>query len=294
MQVHAPVTQTTEAMVSVRGIDVEVLSFGPSSPFSGIFEGDERDVISLSLASPLTQPNGTYLGTENTPGKWNRVGKVSFCPAGSRLLVSALEVVPYRILRVCCRPEFVTDTIGSARDWASARLLAALDLRSPILRRDLLRIAQEVNGSMWSRKELIENMVRITLIEMMRALDETQPPHTDMQRDALAPWQMRRIREYADSLIDHAPSINELAQACELSSRHLMRAFKSSTGRTLGDYLKEVRMLKAKNLLADTHMPLKKIAGRLGYSSPSTFCVAFGKAVGMTPKQYRSQQHGPP
>ncbi|MBB6255376.1 helix-turn-helix domain-containing protein [Nitrospirillum iridis] len=42
----------------------------------------------------------------------------------------------------------------------------------------------------------------------------------------------------------------------------------------------------AKSLLCDTDLTLKEITHRLGYTGPSSFCVAFGRAIGMTPKQY--------
>ena len=104
---------------------------------------------------------------------------------------------------------------------------------------------------------------------------------------------MRRITNYVEGMIDHFPAIDELARICEIGRRHLTRAFKATTGRTIGEYVTEVRMTKAKSLLADTDLSQKEIAYRLGFSGPSSFCVAFGKVEGMTPKQFRSEHKRP-
>lgn len=286
---HAPVTRTVETALSVRGIDVELVAFSQPEPFTGVFEGDERDALSLSLTPLVTRSRGAYLDADGQPGQWNQVGDVNFCPAGCRLLVSAPEVVSFRSLRVCYRPGIVAGTIGPTGHWSPAQLLAALDVQSPAVKRDLFRIVKEVSESGRFREELIASVARVVLVEMARVIGETPAPRVRAQHSALAPWQVRRIRDYVEGMIDHAPSIDELARVCEIGSRHLMRAFKSTTGRTLGEYIGEVRMTKARSLLADTSLAQKEIASRLGYSGPSTFCAAFGKAVGMTPKQFRDR-----
>jgi AraC family transcriptional regulator len=52
-------------------------------------------------------------------------------------------------------------------------------------------------------------------------------------------------------------------------------------------YVAEVRMTKARSLLAETSLSQKEIAYRLGFAGPSSFCAALGKAAGMTPNRYR-------
>src|SRR5690606_39070084 len=103
----------------------------------------------------------------------------------------------------------------------------------------------------------------------------------------LATWQLRRITDYVEGQVEATPTVDQLARLCHLSPRHLGRAFKDSTGQTLGDYVKGVRLIKAQRLLRDTDLSQKEIAHRLGFSSPSSFSVAFGKATGFTPRQFR-------
>lgn len=63
--------------------------------------------------------------------------------------------------------------------------------------------------------------------------------------------------------------------------------FKEKTGKTFIEYLTEVRMDKAKELLANSDLMLYAIAEKVGYENPAYFTTAFKKNNGMNPKEYR-------
>ena len=113
------------------------------------------------------------------------------------------------------------------------------------------------------------------------------PP--EPRRGGLAPWQLRRLREALSELDGPAPGLVELAHIAGVSPRHLTRAFKQATGRTMGDYVQEVRLDRARDLLAGTDLPLKEIASKLGFASLASFSTAFRRAAGETPTGYRRQ-----
>jgi AraC-like DNA-binding protein len=66
---------------------------------------------------------------------------------------------------------------------------------------------------------------------------------------------------------------------------------KYATGRTPQRYVLERRMARAKQLLAETELPLIAIGPRVGYPDQSYFTALFRKHVGMTPKAYRNVTH---
>ena len=84
-------------------------------------------------------------------------------------------------------------------------------------------------------------------------------------------------------------TVEEIASRCGLSPRHLMRAFKASTGMTVHQYANEVVMKRAMDILRSEDMPLKVLAWQLGYSSASAFSAAFRQAVGCTPSDFRKR-----
>jgi YesN/AraC family two-component response regulator len=56
---------------------------------------------------------------------------------------------------------------------------------------------------------------------------------------------------------------------------------------TFTEYLKQVRMEKAKELLSDPYLPIKQVRAQVGYTHVPSFDRDFKRLVGMTPSEYR-------
>ena len=74
-----------------------------------------------------------------------------------------------------------------------------------------------------------------------------------------------------------------------MTRSYFSQIFKEETGKTFVEYLTEVRMDKAKELLRSTDRMLYEIAEQVGYENPAYFTVAFKKQVGLSPRDYRKQ-----
>ncbi|MNW14569.1 Urease operon transcriptional activator [compost metagenome] len=61
-------------------------------------------------------------------------------------------------------------------------------------------------------------------------------------------------------------------------------------GINFSDYLEDLRMTLAKELLAETELPVFEIAERVGYSSSNTFCRAFKRINGVSTSAFRSSK----
>lgn len=86
----------------------------------------------------------------------------------------------------------------------------------------------------------------------------------------------------------HEPiSVKDLVSVAAMSRRGLHKAFLEHLGRTPGQELQRVRIDRAKRLLAESSHKLEVLAEMCGYQSANSFCVAFKRATGMSPKQYR-------
>ena len=68
---------------------------------------------------------------------------------------------------------------------------------------------------------------------------------------------------------------------------NLSQFFKEKTGRNILDYTTQLRMQKAKNLLADPNLTLKDISQQVGYYNVSSFIRRFKQIQKMTPGDYR-------
>jgi transcriptional regulator GlxA family with amidase domain len=81
----------------------------------------------------------------------------------------------------------------------------------------------------------------------------------------------------------------EIAQSVRLSPSHLRQLFKSETGTPLARYLKQMRLVRARELLETTFLSIKEIVSRVGLHSFNHFISDFKNAHGVTPSQFAAR-----
>ncbi|MGQ0634394.1 MAG: helix-turn-helix domain-containing protein [Planctomycetaceae bacterium] len=93
--------------------------------------------------------------------------------------------------------------------------------------------------------------------------------------------------------IHHRPecgwSVRELADIAGLSRAAFAVRFVDCLGRPPFEYLRDVRMHLACELLRDTERGVKEIAGRVGYATEASFSKAFARWKGVAPGEFRRQ-----
>ena len=98
---------------------------------------------------------------------------------------------------------------------------------------------------------------------------------------------LRRAIEYMDAHLQDALTLDSIGKAISVSPFHFAHLFKQTTGRSPHHYLIELRLERAKSLLVTTEMSVTEIAQCVGYANASHFAVAFHRAVGVPPREYR-------
>lgn len=82
-------------------------------------------------------------------------------------------------------------------------------------------------------------------------------------------------------------NIDTLCRMAHVSHSYLCKVFLKETGKTLKDYLTDIRMQTAVRLLSDSKISIKAIASRVGYADDLNFMKAFKKRYGITTTAYR-------
>ncbi len=103
--------------------------------------------------------------------------------------------------------------------------------------------------------------------------------------------QSARLKPVLDHLSTHYSqriSVEAAAKMCGLNKAQFGRTFKQASGMTLGNYLNQVRMTHAVELLEGTRDTIAEIAFRLGFSDQSHFDRRFRRTFGRTPSQHRA------
>ena len=99
--------------------------------------------------------------------------------------------------------------------------------------------------------------------------------------------QAARLLDEPEAWADDSPSVERLAKRLGVSDRHVRRIFEAQFGVSPVQYLQTRRLLTAKQLLADTDLPMTQIALVSGYLSVRRFNAAFVEHYGLNPTQLR-------
>jgi two-component system response regulator YesN len=99
---------------------------------------------------------------------------------------------------------------------------------------------------------------------------------------------IQQAKEYIDQhYMDAELSLEEVAAQVNLSASHFSVVFSQETCLTYTEYLTNLRIKKAKELLRMTSLRSTDICFQVGYSDPHYFSHVFGKQTGFSPKKFR-------
>jgi AraC-like DNA-binding protein len=84
-----------------------------------------------------------------------------------------------------------------------------------------------------------------------------------------------------------SPSFKDIAETLNLSPSRLRHLIKADVGLSPEQYVKHLRMEKAKELLQSTFLSVKQIMFTVGYADPSHFSRDFKGIYGTSPCNYR-------
>jgi AraC-like DNA-binding protein len=95
-----------------------------------------------------------------------------------------------------------------------------------------------------------------------------------------------KARRYMEARCHEKLACRDIARYAGVDASYLARLFKAETGRTLMEYLNDVRIETAKDLLVQGHANITEVALMAGFRSPSYFAARFRRATGFPPREY--------
>ncbi|MBV9388953.1 MAG: helix-turn-helix transcriptional regulator [Chroococcidiopsidaceae cyanobacterium CP_BM_ER_R8_30] len=100
----------------------------------------------------------------------------------------------------------------------------------------------------------------------------------------LTQQQVTRAIDYMHSHLDQDISLEVLAQIVNISPSHLRRLFKQATGMAPHQYLLNLRVHRAKELLLTRGFSVNEVAAEVGFADQSHLHRHFKRLFGVTPK----------
>jgi len=99
-----------------------------------------------------------------------------------------------------------------------------------------------------------------------------------------------RVMAFFEEDLSASASLDELSSLAGLSLSQFKVLFKKETGKTPGEYLRSLRMEKARALLVNTDYPISIVAEMVGYFDASSFSHRFSSHFGFPPRNLRREQ----
>jgi AraC family transcriptional regulator len=274
--------------MQLPGTVVEVAEYSWEAPTNAVHCYPDH-TLGLALSPLPTRAEACYL-YGNEPKSLKAIGPVSLAVAN----------LPYRIRSlggthrtVSCR--FAQDRFEAitrhGKSWAEPELEMAFDLRCTPIAQTLRRLANELLDPGFASDVLADSYSTAILVELSRYLRVVRTSRIG-PRDGvrLSAYRLRLATEFIEENYWSVLTVGVLADLCGLSRRHFARSFGGTTGQKVSEYVGQVRLRKAIELLSDTNLSLKEITYKVGFSSPSNFSQAFRKITGESPTTFKSKR----
>lgn len=135
-----------------------------------------------------------------------------------------------------------------------------------------------------AREVVMARLLEVLLIEALRSTSSTAPAPGLVR--ALADPRLAQALRRMHAEPTRAWTMAELAQEAALSRSAFFERFSRAVGKPPMEYLLAWRMALATGLLRRGACSIAEVAEQVGYSSASTFSVAFARHVGVPPARY--------
>ncbi|MHB9879400.1 helix-turn-helix transcriptional regulator [Pacificimonas sp. ICDLI1SI03] len=279
--------RTIEEVASAN-LRIERLIQDGSGPFERV-----HSIHHPSLVYIRTGPEGPALGCLGEPRSYD-----AFAPFGTAVLVPAhvpLHVrspgFPAREMILLRFDDAQFERLTGLSTLTEAELRACVDLRA----RDVVplvdRLVRELTRNGPGSDAIIAGLSLTILGELAHhfaSLRERDGQHSGV----LAAWQISRIEKRLEQESRGFPDIEELAKLCGIGRRHLMRAYKATTGATVMERVERSMFERATHMLEEGDVSIKELAALLGFARQGSFSTAFRRRFGMTPSEWRAWRRG--
>ena len=153
---------------------------------------------------------------------------------------------------------------------------------------DRLNELVNMEPGFYSVMKFIELMYELSLTSDYRLLSTSAFAHTTMTTDSR---RVQKVKDYIDANFKDDIRLQELADLANMTPTAFSRFFKLRTGKSISEYIIDVRLGHAARMLADSTMAVVEICYRCGFNNISNFNRIFKRKKGLTPTEFRENYH---
>jgi signal transduction histidine kinase/AraC-like DNA-binding protein len=150
-----------------------------------------------------------------------------------------------------------------------------------------IQYLQEIIRNLLHNRQILKDNFGKGLLVFSEA---NQPEEHEEDVNALDRVFIQKFTNYIDAHYARQDfQVTDLCQEMNLSRSQLYRKIKALFGESISDYIQQVRLEKARNLLLEGKLSVAEIAYQVGYSSPDYFSTVFRSKYNVAPSQIRKQ-----
>lgn len=182
------------------------------------------------------------------------------------------------------------DVLSSACDQAKKRLNTnnLNDLAEPRVRALVAAVNAERIAGFPGGKVFLDSVERALA---MAVVDLCGTPLSSgwTYRGGLSPTRLRKVKDLISRKAGQALTLQEMAQAAELSIAHFSQMFRESTGHSPHQFILHHRIERAKEMLQEGRVRALDVAIACGFKTQQHFSRVFRQVCGVTPREYRAK-----
>ena len=121
--------------------------------------------------------------------------------------------------------------------------------------------------------------------------DKVEAPQAVSHDDQL----LERVLKVVNANLGNSDiTIETIAQEIGISRVHLHRKLKMITNQTTRDFIRNIRLQKAAEIMKGARLNVSEVSVMVGFKSPNSFATVFKEMYGMTPSEYMAAHHETP
>lgn len=154
--------------------------------------------------------------------------------------------------------------------------------RQPLWDSTIRSIEVELTGRREGCRQAALAHLTLLLIDLARLEDDVVG---DLRRSG-EPL-LAEVFSAIDRRLSEPLSLRDVADEVGMTAGHLTTLVRRRTGRTVGEWINERRMSRARALLGDTDLSVAEVAARVGMADPGYFSRQFRRTHGRSPREWR-------
>ena len=215
-----------------------------------------------------------------------------------KLQAPAIVVIPPHVMHKTEGGAFERFNVNVSVDYLNEFEKETLEKKSlsiikpkPTEEAELLHILNLLNATDRRQKHgenILNTLFSYFIFTVDRLAGSSQTPHTERKNNI--PTLVLKVIDYINEHYDQKQTLDELAKYFFVSRSTLIYNFKKYTNCSLIDFLLNVRLTKAKELLLNTKKSVSEIAELCGFCSANYFGLMFKKKENLSPANFRKHQ----